>query len=50
MGCSQSAEEKELKQKNEVLDKQIKEDAKRMQDEVKMLLLGELSFIWLVGG
>lgn len=47
MGCALSAEEKEEFAVNDGIEKQIKEDGKKLRDEVKMLLLGtlKLSFI-----
>lgn len=40
MGCAVSLEEKEENAINDGIDKQIKEDGKKLRDEVKMLLLG----------
>ena len=41
MGCGLSKEEKENKTINLNIDKQLKEDGRKMRDEVKMLLLGK---------
>lgn len=40
MGCGQSQEEKENKQKNEAIEDQLKKDKLALRNEVKMLLLG----------
>jgi hypothetical protein len=40
MGCSLRAEEKQERDITLEIDRQIKEDGKKLRDEVKMLLLG----------
>lgn len=40
MGCFMSAEEKELKRKNDDIDNALKKEKANLRNEVKMLLLG----------
>ncbi|KAJ3016330.1 guanine nucleotide-binding protein subunit alpha [Thoreauomyces humboldtii] len=40
MGCAQSAEDKELKRKNDEIDNALKKEKISLRNEVKMLLLG----------
>jgi hypothetical protein len=40
MGCCQSTEQVEEKQRNQEIDAQIKRDRVNMRKEIKMLLLG----------
>ena len=42
MGCCQSAERVEEKQRNQEIEAQIKRDRANMKMEIKMLLLGTL--------
>lgn len=41
MGCGQSTEAKEGKQRNEEIENQLKKDRQQARNEIKMLLLGE---------
>lgn len=43
MGCGQSAEDKEGKQRNEEIENQLKKDRMTQRNEIKMLLLGAFS-------
>lgn len=43
MGCGQSTEDKEGKQRNEEIENQLKKDRMMQRNEIKMLLLGTLS-------
>lgn len=45
MGCGMSTEEKEGKQRNEEIENQLKRDKMMQRNEIKMLLLGELSLL-----
>lgn len=40
MGCGQSSESKEGKQRNEEIENQLKRDKLNLRNEIKMLLLG----------
>ena len=40
MGCGQSSESKEGKQRNEEIENQLKRDKMNLRNEIKMLLLG----------
>lgn len=40
MGCGQSTEAKEGKQRNEEIENQLKKDRQQARNEIKMLLLG----------
>lgn len=44
MGCGMSSEDKEGKQRNEQIENQLKKDKIMQRNEIKMLLLGTLSF------
>ena len=41
MGCGQSSESKEGKQRNEEIENQLKRDKMMQRNEIKMLLLGQ---------
>jgi guanine nucleotide-binding protein G(i) subunit alpha len=41
MGCCQSTEDIEGRQRNDEIDNQLKKDRINMKSEIKMLLLGE---------
>jgi guanine nucleotide-binding protein subunit alpha len=45
MGCCQSTEDIEGRQRNDEIDNQLKKDRINMKSEIKMLLLGEDSNI-----
>lgn len=40
MGCGMSSEEKEGKQRNEMIENQLRRDKQMQRNEIKMLLLG----------
>jgi len=40
MGCGQSSEEKEGRQRNEMIESQLRRDKQMQRNEIKMLLLG----------
>ena len=40
MGICLSSEDRQLKKKNETIDKELNDDAKRLKKECKILLLG----------
>lgn len=42
MGCCQSSERVEEKQRNQEIEAQIKRDRANMKTEIKMLLLGKI--------
>ena len=44
MGCCQSAERVEEKQRNDEIEAQIKRDRANMKMEIKMLLLGKYDY------
>jgi len=46
MGCSQSTEEKEGKQRNEEIENQLRKDKMLARNEIKMLLLGSSTMIY----
>lgn len=43
MGCGMSTEEKEGKERNEQIENQLKRDKLSQRNEIKMLLLGEMT-------
>ena len=45
MGCGMSTEEKEGKQRNEIIENQLKKDRMMQRNEIKMLLLGKSPLI-----
>lgn len=47
MGCCQSNEQVEEKQRNQEIDAQIKRDRVNLRKEIKMLLLGKRYFIFV---
>lgn len=44
MGCGMSTEEKEGKERNEQIENQLKRDKLSQRNEIKMLLLGKVSY------
>ena len=50
MGCCGGgpAEDPESKKRNEEIEKQIKADKTRLRNEVKLLLLGTLSYFFIL--
>lgn len=48
MGCGMSTEDKEGKARNEEIENQLKRDKLMQRNEIKMLLLGKSSLVWLL--
>ena len=42
MGCVESTQEKQAKERSKVIDQQMREENEKQQKEVKLLLLGML--------
>ena len=47
MGCGMSTEEREGKERNEQIENQLKRDKMQQRNEIKMLLLGQKSSVYI---